>query len=289
MSTAPQDIKEISANKMFGGWHKRYQHRSCVNNCDMTFAIFLPPQIERDEKVPVLYWLSGLTCTDENVMQKSGIQKIAAQLGMVIVAPDTSPRGDAVSDDENAAYDMGLGAGFYLNATQEPWNKHYKMYDYIVHELPEIIEKNFSVSDKKSISGHSMGGHGALNIGLKHPENYQSISAFSPICNPVNSPWGEKAFSLYLGDDKQQWLNYDSCYLMQHSKKNCQRPILIDQGTNDDFLTLQLKPDTFEKAAKEANYPITLRLQTGYDHSYFFIASFIEEHLKFHAQALNIH
>jgi S-formylglutathione hydrolase len=212
-------------------------------------------------------------------MQKAGAQRLAAELGMAIVAPDTSPRGDDVPDADT--YDLGKGAGFYLNATRMPWAKHYKMYDYIVKELPNLIEANFPVSEKRAISGHSMGGHGALSIALKNPERYSSVSAFSPICHPVDCPWGVKAFSTYLGDEKSAWQEYDSSILISIASKHL--PILIDQGSNDDFLHEQLKPEVFTAAAQKANYPCQLRMQEGYDHSYFFIASFIDEHLRFHS------
>jgi S-formylglutathione hydrolase len=189
------NLENISCQKSFGGWHKRYRHRSRTLNCDMTFAVYLPPQIELGEKLPVLYWLSGLSCTDENFMQKAGAQRIAAELGVVIVAPDTSPRGADVPGDPDGGWDFGLGAGFYLNATQMPWAQHYRMQDYVVHELPALIEASFPVSDKRSISGHSMGGHGALVCALRNPGRYQSVSAFAPICNPMSAPWGEKALS----------------------------------------------------------------------------------------------
>lgn len=276
----------ISSNKMFGGWHKRYTHDSETTNCLMTFAIYLPPQVEDGGTAPVLYWLSGLTCTDQNFSQKAGAQRIAAELGIVLVMPDTSPRGEGVADDAEGAYDLGLGAGFYVNSTEEPWRPHYQMYDYVVSELPELIEANFPVSDKRSICGHSMGGHGALMIGLKNPQRYLSISAFSPIVNPVDVPWGEKAFSAYLGDDRSAWEGYDSCLLIKQADPADQRPILIDQGDADGFLEEQLKPERFVKAAEKANYPVTLRMQAGYDHSYFFIATFIEEHVRFHAAVL---
>jgi len=193
-------LENLSCQKSFSGWHKQYRHSSDVLNCDMRFAIYLPPQVSGGVSVPVLYWLSGLTCSDENFMQKAGAQRIAAELGIAIVAPDTSPRGESVADDE--AYDLGQGAGFYLNATQMPWAKHYRMYDYIVDELPALIEATFPVSNKRAIAGHSMGGHGALTIALRNPERYQSVSAFSPIANPINSPWGQKAFTAYLGKDR---------------------------------------------------------------------------------------
>lgn len=277
-------VENISSNKIFGGWNKQYSHFSKVLDCQMRFAIYLPPQASTGEKVPVLYWLSGLTCTDENFMHKAGAARIAAQLGIAIVAPDTSPRGEGVPDDESAAYDFGLGAGFYVNATQAPWDKHYKMYDYVVEELPALIESVFPVSDKRAISGHSMGGHGALVIALKNAQSYTSVSAFSPICNPMNCPWGQKALGNYLGDDRRSWAAYDASELMKASDQHI--PALVDQGGADDFLTEQLKPEVLEAAAKLSQYPLELRMQEGYDHSYFFIASFIEDHLRFHAAYL---
>lgn len=272
-------IENISSNKSCSGWHKQYSHVSTTLNCTMRFAIYLPPQASSGEKVPVLYWLSGLTCTEENFMQKAGAHKIAAELGIAIVAPDTSPRGDDVADDEG--YDLGKGAGFYVNATQAPWNRHYRMYDYIISELPDLIESTFPVSDKRAISGHSMGGHGALMISLRNPERYQSASAFSPISNPSNCPWGKKAFSAYLGEDTTKWRNYDTSILMRDAKYKI--PALVDQGLADNFLAEQLKPDVLEAAAKANDYPLDIRLHEGYDHSYYFIASFIEDHLRFHA------
>lgn len=279
-------LENISSNKVCEGWHKQYTHNSKVLNCEMRFAIFLPPQASANNPVPVLYWLSGLTCSDENFMQKAGAQKMAAKLGVAIVAPDTSPRGEDVADDINKAYDLGLGAGFYVNATQAPWNKHYQMYDYIVHELPALIETNFPVTTQRAISGHSMGGHGALTIGLRNPELYQSISAFSPICNPINCPWGEKAFSAYLGTDSEDWKIYDSCELL--AKKTSHQPILIDQGSNDSFLQTQLKPENLMAIANKKNSLLTLNMREGYDHSYYFISSFIDSHLEFHAAHLGL-
>ncbi|WP_417782711.1 S-formylglutathione hydrolase [Terasakiella pusilla] len=279
-----QSLENISSNKSFGGWHKQYVHASEVLSCNMRFAIFLPPQAAADHKVPVVYWLSGLTCTDENFMQKAGALRVAAELGFAIVAPDTSPRGEGVPDDAEGAYDFGLGAGFYLNATQEPWSKHYRMYDYIVSELPDLIEATFPVTGERAISGHSMGGHGALTIALKNTDRYRSVTAFSPIVNPTKCPWGQKAFTNYLGDNKADWQDYDACELIR--KAETQLPILVDQGDNDDFLEKELKPENLVKAAEEAGYPITLRMQAGYDHSYYFISSFIEDHLRFHAQHL---
>lgn len=275
----------VSSNKSFGGWHKRYKHRSTSLNCDMVFAVYLPPQAEQGEKLPVLYWLSGLTCTDENFMQKAGAQRLAAELGLIIVAPDTSPRGESVPDDPAGAYDFGLGAGFYVNATREPWARHYRMYDYVTQELPLLIESNFPVSEKRGIAGHSMGGHGALICALKNPGRYRSVSAFSPIANPMQCPWGEKALSHYLGDDRTLWREWDACALLAEATEKL--PILVDQGDRDDFLEGQLKPQALEAAAKAAGHPLTLRMQPGYDHSYYFIASFIGEHLAYHAKALN--
>lgn len=277
-------LEIVSSNKSFGGWHKRYRHRSNSLNCDMVFAVYLPPQAEQGAKLPVLYWLSGLTCTDENFMQKAGAQRMAAELGLIIVAPDTSPRGEGVADDANGAYDFGLGAGFYVNATQEPFARHYRMYDYVVQELPALIEANFPVSDKRGIAGHSMGGHGALICALKNPGRYQSVSAFSPISNPMNCPWGEKAFSLYLGEERSRWREWDASVLIAEAGEKL--PILVDQGDRDDFLDGQLKPQALQAAAKAAAHPLTLRMQPGYDHSYHFIASFIDDHLHHHAAAL---
>jgi len=272
-------IENISENKVFGGWNKQYSHESKTLNCKMQFAIYLPPQAASGEKVPVLYWLSGLTCTDENFMQKAGAQRIAAMLGVAIVAPDTSPRGEDVANDEG--YDLGQGAGFYVNATQAPWNRHYQMYDYVVNELPELVESLFPVTNKRSISGHSMGGHGALTIGMLNPERYCSISAFSPICNPINSPWGIKAFTTYLGEDKSGCKQHDASELMKVATKLI--PTKVDQGGADNFLAEQLKPEVLEAAAKVSGYPLELTIHDGYDHSYYFISSFIEQHLRFHA------
>ncbi len=275
-------MKQISETKSFGGDLKRYQHGSAVLNCEMIFSIFLPPQIEK-HAVPVLYWLSGLTCTDENFMQKAGAQRVAAELGLAIVCPDTSPRGTDLPG-EHDSYDFGSGAGFYLNATEAPWNQHYRMYDYVVDELPVLIQEHFPVSDQKSISGHSMGGHGALTIAVKNPSKYCSASAFAPICNPINSGWGEKVFSRYLGQDKSQWEDYDISLLVAKAKEKI--PFVIDQGEADEFLTEQLKPASLQSACEKANYPLTLRTHHGYDHSYYFIASFIEDHLRYHDKAL---
>ncbi|MEW6981890.1 S-formylglutathione hydrolase [Colwelliaceae bacterium 6471] len=276
----------ISSHKMFAGVQQQYQHQSSTVNGTMRFAIYLPPQASEQNKVPVLYWLSGLTCSDENFTHKAGAQRMAAMLGIAIVAPDTSPRGEDVADDDG--YDLGKGAGFYLNATQAPWQAHYQMYDYVVKELPSLIQTNFPVNDKASISGHSMGGHGALTIALKNPEKYCSVSAFSPICNPVNVPWGKKAFSAYLGGNVDSWAQYDASILMQNSHEESHLPALVSQGDSDDFLTEQLQPQALLSAAQKSHYPLSYHLEQGYDHSYYFIATFIEQHLEFHAKYLGI-
>jgi len=250
----------------------------------MRFAVYLPPQASNMRKVPVMYWLSGLTCTDENFMQKAGAQRIAAELGIAIVAPDTSPRGEGVPDDVNQAYDFGLGAGFYVNATQAPWNTHYQMYDYVVNELPALIEANFPVTQERVISGHSMGGHGALVMALRNPERYRSVTAFSPISNPINCPWGQKALQNYLGKDKATWQEYDASLLM--AKAETFVPAMVEQGKDDSFLDEQLKPNMLTAAAEKKGYPLTLEMHDGYDHSYYFIATFIEKHMRFHAANL---
>jgi len=277
-------LDNISCQKLFGGWYKRYRHRSTALDCDMVFSIYLPPQVEQGEKLPVLYWLSGLSCTDENFMQKAGAQRLAAELGIIIVAPDTSPRGADVPGDPDGGWDFGHGAGFYLNATQAPYARHYRMHDYVVDELPALVEASFPVSGKRGISGHSMGGHGALVCALRNPGRYQSLSAFAPIYNPMSVPWGEKAFSRYLGEDRSQWREWDASQLLANAGEKL--PILIDQGDRDQFLSIQLKPEALQAAALAAGHPLTLRQQPGYDHSYFFIASFIDDHLRHHAAAL---
>lgn len=289
-------LELISEYQCFAGRQLRYQHQSKVNQCLMTFSIFLPAQAQAT-KVPVLYWLSGLTCTDENFVIKAGAQRYAAEFGVAIVCPDTSPRGEGVADDADQAYDFGLGAGFYVNATQQPWHQHYQMYDYIVKELPALINERFPVDGQRiSISGHSMGGHGALTIALKNTSTYKSVSAFAPICAPTQCPWGQKALHGYLGDDKNAWLAYDATALLtmfgdekeqQKEKENKHLiPMLIDQGSADDFLTEQLKPHLLQQALDDINYSATVRSQKGYDHSYFFISSFIGEHIAFHAKHL---
>ena len=277
-------MKSIACSKMFGGEQRRYKHKSETLSCDMHFSIYLPPQVS-EGSVPVLYWLSGLTGTDENFVIKAGAQRVAAELGLAIVMGDTSPRGEDVPDDPEQAYDFGLGAGFYLDAIEGPWSKHYKMYDYITHELPALINAGFPVDPtRQSIFGHSMGGHGALSIALKNPDKYKSVSAFAPIVSPINCPWGAKAFKNYLGEDVMIWQEYDSVSLI--AKATTHLPMLIDQGTADEFLENQLKPKLLLDAAEKAGYPLQFIEREGYDHSYFFIASFIEEHLSFHAKIL---
>ncbi|MDA9580334.1 S-formylglutathione hydrolase [Luminiphilus sp.] len=275
----------IDSHLCFGGEQRRYRHRADSLACDMVFSVFLPLQAASGP-VPVLYYLSGLTCTDENFVAKAGAQQFAAEHGIAIVAPDTSPRGDGVPDDPEGSWDFGLGAGFYVNATQAPWNDHYRMYDYIVEELPKVVGDLLPIdADRSSITGHSMGGHGALTIGLRNPSQFQSISAFSPICSPSECPWGHKALGNYLGANTSDWLEHDASHLI--GQANTHLPILVDQGGADGFLVEQLKPELLLQAATRAEYPITLRVQAGYDHSYFFVASFIAEHLAFHAKYLN--
>ena len=274
-------LQAISTHKCFGGDQGVYTHTSTSTGTEMTFSVFMPEQ-SNDGPVPVLFYLSGLTCSWENFTVKGGAQRFAAEHGIAIVSPDTSPRGSEVPDDND--FDMGQGAGFYVNATQSPWSNHYHMYDYVVDELPKLIELNFPVSEQRAISGHSMGGHGALTIAMLNPKRYKSMSAFSPICNPINSPWGKKAFTAYLGKDIEHWKLHDASELMQRAKVFV--PAMVDQGTTDDFLKEQLKPDTLILAATINGYPLTLNNREGYDHSYYFIASFIEEHLRFHAMHL---
>ena len=273
----------IEVHRFFLGRLQGWGHDSSTLNCAMTFSIFLPPL--RDETPPpVLYWLSGLTCNDENFTTKAGAQRIAAELGLVLVMPDTSPRGDDVADD--SGWDLGKGAGFYLNASQAPWSAHFQMYDYLRDELPQLIRSQFHVSERCAISGHSMGGHGALIMALKNPGSFTSVSAFAPIVNPTQVPWGQKAFTAYLGADESTWQAWDSCALMQASQPGDAIPTLIDQGDNDTFLALQLQPAVLAECARQKAWPLTLRIQPGYDHSYYFIASFIEDHLRFHARYL---
>ncbi|MDG1199471.1 MAG: S-formylglutathione hydrolase [Porticoccaceae bacterium] len=281
---AHQAPEQIGANQSFGGQQLRYKHQSAVLNCEMTFSIYLPPQASQGP-VSVLYWLSGLTCTDENFVQKAGAQQHAAEHGIAVVCPDTSPRGEGVADDPDAAYDMGLGAGFYVNATQQPWAEHYQMYSYVVDELPALINAQFPVDGQRAaVSGHSMGGHGALSIALKNPGQFKSVSAFSPICSPLNCPWGHKTLGNYLGADRDSWAQYDTVALVAEASEHL--PVLVDQGEADNFLDEQLKTPLLIEAAKRAGFPMDIRMQPEYDHSYFFIATFIGEHMAFHARAL---
>lgn len=277
-------MKQVETIKEFGGQLNRFVHDSTSCNCEMTFSVYLPPQA-KDKKVPALYWLSGLTCTDDNARTKAGMQRYAAEQGIAIIFPDTSPRGDNVADEKDR-YDLGKGAGFYVNSTETPWNEHYQMYHYITKELPQLIEAELPVlANVKSISGHSMGGHGALICALKNPQEYRSVSAFAPICNPVNSGWGKGCFNLYLGNDEKQWSEYDATELIKSGNKV--QDILIDQGKADEFYDEgQLLPENLQKVCKNNNQPITLRMKDGYDHSYHFIASFIGEHIAYHAKAL---
>jgi S-formylglutathione hydrolase len=250
----------------------------------MRFGVFLPSQAEA-QRVPVLYWLSGLTCTEENFIVKAGAQRVAAELGLALVVPDTSPRGLKIPG-ESESYDFGLGAGFYVDATQAPWSRGYRMYSYVTKELPQLVAAEFPVdSARVGIFGHSMGGHGALTVALKNQDYYRSVSAFAPISSPMRCPWGEKALTGYLGSDRSRWREYDATALIE--ERGWRGPtLLVDQGTADQFLETQLKPGLLEEACRRAGVPLTLRLQAGYDHSYFFIATFIEEHLRFHARNL---
>jgi S-formylglutathione hydrolase len=274
-------MQRIEQHACFGGSQEVWAHRSTVLDCDMRVAVYLPPQA-KTQRLPVLYWLSGLTCTEQNFITKAGAQRYAAEHGVILVAPDTSPRGDDVADAEG--YDLGKGAGFYLNATQSPWSSHYRMYDYVVEELPALIEANFPVTDVRAVSGHSMGGHGALIVALKNPGRYRSVSAFSPIVAPARAPWGEKAFTAYLGEERNAWKDWDASELVAGAIDRL--PLLIDQGEADEFLDSQLKPQLLREACDRAGHPLTLRMQPGHDHSYYFIASFIGEHIAHHAAAL---
>jgi S-formylglutathione hydrolase len=277
-------IETLSTSKSFGGVQGVYRHASRETGTDMTFAVFVPPH-EEGATLPVLWYLSGLTCTHANVMEKGEYRRAAAELGVIIVCPDTSPRGEGVPDDPEAAYDFGLGAGFYVNATQEPFAKHYRMLAYVTEELPEVVAANFPVDmTRQAIFGHSMGGHGALTIALKNPARFKSVSAFSPINSPLNCPWGEKALTGYIGPDKAQWRSYDSCALIEDGARV--NDILVDQGGADAFLETQLKPELLRAACEKAGIPLTLRVQPGYDHSYFFISTFMEDHLRWHAERL---
>jgi S-formylglutathione hydrolase len=278
-------VTTVSQNRCFEGTQGVYSHASQETGCNMRFAVFMPPQA-KDGPVPVLYWLSGLTCTEENFVIKAGAQRVAAELGVAIVAPDTSPRGldlPGIAD----SYDFGSGAGFYVDATQAPWERNFRMDSYVTRELPAAIAANFPVDPQRTgIFGHSMGGHGALVLALRNPQQYRSVSAFAPIVSPMHCPWGEKALGGYLGADRAAWAAYDACALIE-ARGWKGSSILVDQGGSDTFLQSQLKPELLQQACARAGVALDLRLQAGYDHSYFFIASFIESHLRFHAQQLS--
>lgn len=277
-------MKRIERIREFGGWLERYTHDSDACDCRMTFSVYLPPQAET-AAVPAVYFLSGLTCTDDNVRVKAGAQRYAAELGVALVMPDTSPRGELVSDAPDR-YDLGQGAGFYINATRAPWAAHYRMFDYVNLELPALVERELPLlPGRRSITGHSMGGHGALISALKNPGLYRSVSAFAPICNPMESGWGRGCFGAYLGGDSASWKDWDATELIRAGAEPM--PLLIDQGTDDEFLLEgQLRPEALSHACNERGFPLTLRMQPGYDHSYHFIATFIGEHLAYHARAL---
>ncbi|NRB20540.1 MAG: S-formylglutathione hydrolase [Rhodobacteraceae bacterium] len=274
-------METLSENKAFGGTQGVYRHPSTATRCDMSFGLFLPEEA-RDGPVPVLWYLSGLTCTHENAMSKAGAQAWAAEQGIALVFPDTSPRGEGVADDET--YDLGQGAGFYVNATQAPWAPHFNMWDYLAEELPALLGEKFSIDlNRQAITGHSMGGHGALTLAMGLPGRFRSVSAFAPICNPSASDWGRKQLAAYLGEDEAAWARHDATLMMRETGFN--GPILIDTGTTDQFIDL-LQPEAFAQAVAERRQEATLRLQPGYDHSYFFVSTFIEEHIAFHADAL---
>lgn len=279
-------LTTISRSRCFGGDQGTYSHDAAETGCTMRFAVYLPPQA-RDGLVPVLYWLSGLTCSEENFVVKAGAQRVAAELGIALVVPDTSPRGLGIPG-ENESYDFGLGAGFYVDATEPPWSTGYRMYSYVTEELPALAVAEFPIDPRRAaICGHSMGGHGALTIALKKPRRFRSVSALAPICAPSRCPWGEKALAGYLGADRARWRRYDSTALIEDLGWTGP-PILVDQGTADPYLDVQLKPQLLSAACEKAGVPLRLRLQEGYDHSYFFVASFIADHLRFHARYLDM-
>ncbi|OOY04102.1 S-formylglutathione hydrolase [Thioclava sp. F28-4] len=274
-------MKTISENRCFGGVQGVYSHASKVNDCEMTFGLFLPREAE-DGPVPVLWYLSGLTCTHENAMTKAGAQAFAAEHGIALVFPDTSPRGEGVANHED--YDLGQGAGFYVNATQDPWAPHFRMWDYIAEELPNAIDAAFEIDpERQAITGHSMGGHGALTLAMSLPDRFRSVSAFAPIANPTQSDWGRKQFSAYLGDNEAAWAAHDATLLMR--ERGFDGEVLIDQGGSDQFLDL-LKPEALAEAMAARRQPGTFRIQEGYDHSYYFVSTFIPDHIEFHAEAL---
>ena len=274
-------METVSENKAFGGVQGVYTHASEATGCDMTFAVYMPPRAA-SETVPCLWYLSGLTCTHENAMNKAGAQAWAAEHGVALVFPDTSPRGEGVADDE--AYDLGKGAGFYVDATEDPWAPHFKMYSYIVQDLQNLVTGEFAIAaDRQGITGHSMGGHGAITLALANPDLYRSVSAFAPIAHPTSADWGRKQLAAYLGDDESNWAAHDSTLMIRD--KGWSRDILIDQGASDQFLDL-LKPEALAGALSEARIPSTFRMQEGYDHSYFFVSTFMEDHVRWHAERL---
>ncbi|MFQ6006059.1 MAG: S-formylglutathione hydrolase [Woeseia sp.] len=280
-------MEVISEHGCFGGTTGLYRHRSTANNCDMQFSVFVPPRAAQST-FPVLTFLSGLTCNEETFMIKCGAQRTAAELGLMLVSPDTSPRGDDVPDDPERAYDFGIAAGFYLDATEPPWSVHYHMYDYVTRELPETLFAEFPGDrDRQGIFGHSMGGHGALTVGLRNPDTLRSISAFAPICSPMNCPWGRKALSNYLGNDESTWTDYDATELVKNiGDARPQNKILIDQGLDDQYLERELHPQLLEAACVDHKVNLELRWHEGYDHGYYFISTFMEDHLKHHANLL---
>ncbi len=277
-------MQRLEHRACFGGWQDVYRHRSEALDCDMTVGVYFPPQAAQGP-CPVLYWLSGLTCTEQNFITKAGAQRYAAEHGIILVAPDTSPRGEDVADEDR--YDLGKGAGFYLDATQQPWARQYRMHDYIAHELPAWVESDPAASGVRAIAGHSMGGHGALVIALRNPGRYRSVSAFSPIVAPSRVPWGEQAFTAYLGKDRATWKQWDACELIASASERL--PLLVDQGDADEFLATQLRPELLREACAAAGHPLTLRMQPGHDHSYYFISTFIGEHIAWHAAAMARH
>jgi S-formylglutathione hydrolase len=277
-------LETLSTNASHGGVQGVYRHKSAATGTEMTFSVFVPPHAP-GATLPVVWYLSGLTCTHANVTDKGEFRQVCAELGLIFIAPDTSPRGEGVADDAEGAYDFGLGAGFYVNATQEPYAKHYRMRDYIETELPDIIAANFPADmARQAITGHSMGGHGALTIALRNPTRFKSVSAFAPIVSPLSCPWGHKALGGYLGDDQSMWREYDACALIENGARLPE--LLVDQGDADNFLTEQLKPELLEAACAKAGIALTLRMQPGYDHSYYFISTFMADHLRWHAERL---
>jgi S-formylglutathione hydrolase len=278
-------VETVSENRCFGGIQGVYTHVSSATSTHMRFAVFMPPE-HHAPPLPVVYWLSGLTCTEENFITKAGAQREAARLGLVLVAPDTSPRGPDVPDDPEGAYDFGLGAGFYVDATEGPWRTHYLMRSYVEAELPALIAEQFPVdATRQGIFGHSMGGHGALTMALRNPARFRSVSAFAPIVSPMRCPWGEKALGGYLGADRSGWRDYDACALIEDGRHVSE--ILVDQGEDDPFLAEQLKPELLDTACRNAGIRLTLRRHPGYDHSYYTIATFVDDHLRWHAERLS--